>query len=170
MADFHKHVAKLVEKEGGYRLTDHPHDRGGRTYAGISERSNPHWRGWKLIDRGAPPSELREAAHELYRDEYWDPIHGDDLRNDDVVEMLLSSSVLSGPGTAARFAQLAVDVKPDGHIGPVSIKALDEIDVDLFEARFCIARIMRYVEITDKNPSQRVWFRGWVRRAVKEVG
>ena len=105
MADFTKHIDPLVEKEGGYRLIHIPGDNGGRTYAGISERSNQDWEGWALLENGAPIEDMIEAVHSRYRERYWMPIMGDQLASDDVAEMLFSSAVLSGPRRAIRMAQ-----------------------------------------------------------------
>ena len=118
MADFAKHIEPLVTKEGGYKLHHVKGDRGGRTYAGISERSNPDWRGWALIDSGAPPPELHSAVHDRYRERYWTPIRGDDIKDDDVCEVMFSCAVLSGPRRAIKLAQQCVEERADGVIGP----------------------------------------------------
>ena len=169
MADFRDHIEPLVVKEGGYKLVKVPGDRGGRTYAGISERANPEWRGWALIDRGAPPPEIQAAVHERYRERYWSPIRGDGIEHDDVAEVLFSSAVLSGPRTAVKMAQMAVEADPDGIMGPRTLDALNRTGPDLFEARFALMRINRYLTIANRDRSQRKFLRGWLNRVFGEL-
>ena len=167
MAEFLDHIEALIVKEGGYRLTDTPGDRGGQTYAGISRRSNPHWPGWAVIDAGGEPE--RTVVHALYKTDYWDPLQLDEIDSGDLAEMLLSSSVLSGPGRAAILGQSAAGVEVDGRFGPVTVAAVNGMAWSLFEARFTLARIARFAGIADRDPSQRKFFRGWVNRVLREV-
>ena len=169
MADFLRHIEPLIRKEGGYKLSQHPDDRGGRTYAGISQRSNPNWRGWELLEKGAPFEEIHDATHELYREDYWDPISGDDLLKDDTAEIMFSCAVLSGPRRSVILAQQAVSVRRDGVMGPVTLKAVNEMSVELFECRFALARINRFREICNRDPSQDAFLRGWLNRVFTEL-
>ena len=69
MASFLKGILKIA-KEGGYKLINSSKkgDRGGRTYAGISERANPKWEGWKIIVNSPSINtfQLRDAVHACY--------------------------------------------------------------------------------------------------------
>ena len=47
MADFSKALKALMRAEGGYKLHKIRGDRGGLTYAGISQRSWKDWEGWE---------------------------------------------------------------------------------------------------------------------------
>ena len=126
MARFSEHIGPLIAKEGGYTLTDTAEDRGGKTYAGISERANPDWPGWGIIDaQGIESPGVRDAVHARYRENYWTPIKGDEISSSKVAEVLFSSAVLSGPRTAVRLAQTACGVRADGMMGPVTLKRLN---------------------------------------------
>ena len=189
MANFDHHIESLIRKEGGYVLTDKPTDRGGRTYAGISEKANPDWEGWALLDSGAPRAALRLPVHRLYRDSYWNPIRGDVLTNDEVVEVLFSSAVLSGPRTAIRLAQGVVGAQRDGKMGPQTVAALNghATTCQQFERDLGIERIARFSRIVardrktyrvidqdgtvvDTVKSQELNFWGWVNRVLREQG
>ena len=170
MAEFTDFIEPLVEKEGGYRLVEVPGDRGGRTYAGISERSNPGWRGWTLIASGAPASALVEAVQEQYRSDYWAPLMAEEIDSRDIVETLFSCAVLAGPRTAVKLAQACLDVMPDGIVGPDTLAALNGCDEDLFEARFALARINRYREICNRRRDQSKFLLGWLNRVFGEIG
>ena len=171
MADFNKHIEPLVETEGGYRLVHVPGDRGGRTYAGISEKFNPDWEGWELIDSGAPLGLIIAAVHRRYSSHYWEKIQGDLITDDDVAEILLSSVVLSGPVPSILMAQQAVEATQDGVMGPNTIQAINGCSVDLFEARFTLARINRFRGICnrDRSRSQSAFLLGWLNRVYGEL-
>lgn len=175
MADFNKHIEKLISKEGGYVLTDDPDDRGGRTFAGISERANPDWPGWELIDDGCALDDpgLIRLAHNLYRDDYWQPIRGDGISSDVIVEILFSSAVLEGARAASMMAQRALGFSGralDGIIGRDTLKALEGVDPDSFTARFALARIHLFCAIVKRNRSQLKYLRGWTLRVIRETG
>ena len=169
MANFSAHIEPLVETEGGYRLVNIAGDRGGRTYAGISERSNPKWEGWDLITDGASLGHMIKVVHRRYKDDYWDPVRGNEIDNEDVAELLFSASVLSSPRRAIILAQQSVEVTVDGAIGPNTVKAINDCDPDIFEARFALARINRYREICNRNRSQSKFLLGWLNRVFKEI-
>lgn len=170
MAEFEVHLPGLVEKEGGWRLIDVEHDRGGRTYAGISERANPEWRGWKLIDNGAGETRLREAVRERYLVSYWTPIMGDRIESDAVAEIMLSCCVLSGPANAVRMAQRAAGVAADGIMGPDTLAAVNAMPAREFCAVYALQRIARFAGIVNRDHSQAKFLRGWINRVVSEVG
>lgn len=178
MAKFADHIEALIEREGGYRLTEHPNDRGGRTYAGVSERSNPTWSGWAVLDKSpqASPAEMRPHVHGLYKPEYWDRVGGDHIREDRAAEILFSSAVLSGPRTAVRLAQTVCNaglahpsLETDGFIGPRTIEAINREPLLIFELRFTLARIARYCAIVGRSPDQITFLRGWTVRALDEA-
>ena len=171
MASFKKHIEPLIAKEGGYKLINVKGDRGGRTYAGISERANPKWEGWKIIEaQGLHSPQLRNAVHTLYKKNYWTPIQGDFISSSAVAEILFSSSVLSGTKTAVRLAQKASGVAVDGVMGKNSIAALNKVSENEFLANFGLARINRFSNIVAKDRSQDKFFRGWVNRVLREMG
>lgn len=167
MARFEDHIGPLIEKEGGYRLTNVEHDRGGETYAGISRKSNPDWEGWPFIDRGQTPP--REIVHVCYKLKYWNPVRGDGIKDENVAGILFSSSVLSGPGVATVLCQCAVGVKVDGKFGRKTLEAVNACDTGFFEARFALARIARFADIAESDSTQRKFFRGWVNRVLREL-
>ena len=170
MADFSKHIDTLIQKEGGYVLTDHPTDRGGKTYAGISERSNPNWEGWSLLDNGASIDLMYRAVKKRYFDNYWNPIRGHEIESDDIAELMFSCSVLSSPRRTIRLAQMAVEVKVDGSMGPNTIRAINEIrPIELFEFKFALARIARYAAICNRDRSQKANLLGWLNRVFQEL-
>jgi len=166
----------ILAKEGGWQLTDDPADAGGKTYAGISRRANPHWQGWAFIEAGDaldPPTErLRAAVAERYRASYWNPMKLDEIPNRDLAEMLMSCAVLSGPRVASRLLQTVLGVKVDGQIGPKTIAAMRSWELDPvqgFMALYGLARIARFSRLVEKRPANRKFLRGWVNRVLHEL-
>ena len=113
--------------------------------------------------------QAKEEVRKRYKTNYWKPLGLDKVVSYDVAQVLLSSSVLSGPLTALRLAQRVVGVPADGIIGPQTLSALNATDPVLFELRYGFVRIDRFYRIGSKNPSQRKWFRGWVKRILNEL-
>ena len=167
MADFEKHIDDLIRKEGGYKLINVKHDRGGMTYAGISRKNNPQWDGWQYIDAGdeVPNNEVRE----FYAALYWDKMKLDGIHSEAVASVLLSSCVLSGVRRASRMAQVAAGVKVDGYIGPKTLTAINATEPRLFVALFALLRIDRFREIANRNKTQRKFLRGWINRVYEEM-
>ena len=172
MADFDPSFMRVIELEGGWTLTDNDGDLGGMTFAGISRKANPNWSGWPLIDDGAISETpvLRDKVKTLYKIRYWDPLRLDEIKDQGVASHIFSCSVLSGPSTAALLSQVGANVIADGDIGPITVSAINSISSELWEMRFCVARIIRYSKIVTKDPTQRKWFLGWVNRALGDVG
>lgn len=169
MANFSAHIEPLIEVEGGYRLINIAGDRGGRTYAGISERSNPKWEGWDLLTDSASLGYMIKAVHRRYKNNYWNPVKGDKIDNEDIAEILFSASVLSGPKRAIIMAQQCVEVTMDGAMGPNTLKAINNCDPELFEARFALARINRYRRICNRDRGQSKFLLGWLNRTYGEL-
>ena len=127
---------KLIEAEGGYKLINIKNDKGGRTFAGISYRSNPDWVGWKELEYFQENKEitqnvidkLKPFVRQLYKERYWDTVHlNDDVFDEfpyheeitDLKNILFHISVLSGPKVAIYCLQNALGkISVDGIWGP----------------------------------------------------
>ena len=189
MARFEEHIDRLIAKEGGFVLTDRRTDRGGRTYAGISERGNPDWEGWKLLDNKPEfwNVRLRRLVHLRYRQRYWNPIRGDEIESDEIADALFSSAVVSGPRRAVTIAQYALGVAVDGKMGPITLAHVNAADPEVFAPMFALARIARFSRIVNADSetyrvvddegvqvatvkSQELNFWGWANRVLRERG
>ena len=167
MADFEKHIDDLIRKEGGYKLINVKHDRGGMTYAGISRNNNPKWDGWQYIDDGRPVP--NDVVKQFYKERYWDRMKLGRIDSDAIASVLLSSCVLSGVRRASRMAQVAAGVPVDGFIGPKTLNAISAMEPRLFVALFALLRIDRFREIANRNKTQRKFLRGWINRVYEEM-
>ncbi len=150
---FEKAINRLLGHEGGY--VNNPDDPGGETNWGISKRSYPHLNMKELT---------REQAIALYYRDFWQVVHGDDLP-EGIGYQLLDYAVNSGCGTALRALQRAVGVADDGHIGPVTILAINNTQPHDLVMNLLAERLEFMTRLSNwPNAS-----RGWARRIAKNL-
>jgi lysozyme family protein len=110
--------------EGGN--DDDPLDPGGRTSRGIIQRE---YNAWRELQYEAPKdvwTASEEEIETIYRTQYWLP-YGDLLpRGADY--QFFDMNVNHGLVNATRIMQRALGVIPDGHIGVVTMGALQKAD------------------------------------------
>lgn len=169
MADFAKAFDNMIKNEGGFTLHTTPGDRGGMTYAGITHKYHPNWEGWRVLERSPDSPELTNMVRGFYKAHYWNKINGDNINDQSVAESIFGSAVNFGVKTASKLVQLIIGAAPDGIIGSVSTKKINEAQIDLFHAQFGIAKIARYVAIVNKDRSQSKFLLGWINRALREM-
>ena len=150
---FEKSINRLLGHEGGY--INNPDDPGGETNWGISKRSYPHLTIKDLT---------REQAIALYHRDFWMVVHGDDLP-DGISYQLLDYAVNSGCSTALRALQRAVGVADDGHIGPVTLLAINSTQPHDLVMNLLAERLNFMTKLSNwPNAS-----RGWARRIAKNL-
>lgn len=173
MADFIA-AHKLVSQWEGDGLTDDPVDKGGRTYAGISEKAHPDWLGWDMLERGNyDKNELRRLAEGLYKTAYWHPLQCDLIESQKLATILYGAAVNIGVGLVAKWLQAECNVrldkpiKIDGVIGNYTLNALHDLKDQADElCEGMIARQkMHYYAIVERDATQRKFLRGWINRA-----
>ncbi len=170
MADFNRAFRKTMQNEGGFVLHKVEHDSGGWTFAGISERYNPNWPGWHLVKAGREDDpQVTQLVMDLYKEKYWDKARLDEVESDLVAYNIFDFGVNAGVGTSVKMAQRIVDVTPDGGLGPVTLKAINQCDEQGFVQAFFIARVARYNAIVARNRTQVKFLHGWLNRAFKTL-
>lgn len=179
MADFTRSYPALLKAEGGYVLTNTKGDRGGQTYAGISRRWHPDWEGWKhesVMSTPGSTTQLRALVSDFYRKNFWNPILGDQIKDQGVAEAIFLMGVLSGLKTTGVATQQTVNglvldgvLSEDGIIGKRTIAELNRVKPELFLPWFSLRQIKYYVGVARK-PAQLQFLRGWVNRVLNAVG
>lgn len=114
---------EFMQLQEGHRIVHDPHDRGGRTYRGISERAHPNWIGWRYIDA----NDLKMAdtlVPDFYRGEYWIEAGCNHLP-EPLDSVVFDAAVHSGPSQSIRWLQRAVDAHIDGDLGPETLRAVE---------------------------------------------
>lgn len=113
MSAFDAIIEMVLEHEGGY--VNHPSDPGGETIYGISKRAYP--------DLDIKNLTIAQAK-EIYRNDYWDRIKGDELPAG-VACVVVDYAVNSGVSRASKALQGACGIaNGDGIIGPHSLNAV----------------------------------------------
>ena len=147
MGDFPRCIAVILAEEGG--LANHRRDPGGLTKYGISQRSYPDLNIAALT---------KETAIALYRRDYWNPVHGDELPAG-LDLLLLDCAVNQGPATAIRLLQEALKLDQDGVLGPITLANARRTMPNVLP-EFCALRAWRY----EINRHEDAFGKGWFRR------
>lgn len=145
---FPAYIDRVLASEGGY--VNHPDDPGGETNWGIAKRSYPNVDIRKLT---------RAEAITIYRRDFWDRVHGDELP-DSFAFQALDAAVNHGIGNAVRWMQSAAGVAPDGHFGPITLAAVKATHPADLVLRFLAERLDFYTRLSTFN----TFGRGWTRR------
>lgn len=146
--------------EGWHKFSLDPHDPGGATWCGLTQRAYDAWR----VKQGLPRQGVRKAADDevrsIFRSQYWDAVRGDDLWAG-LDMMAFDIAINSGPVAAARMVQRAVGAPVDGWIGLETLHAAQGVEdreavLDrLHEARLGLWRML---------PGWRWFGAGWSHR------
>lgn len=181
-------VNHVLEIEGGF--VDHKHDKGGATKYGISLRFlqsggviDQNLDGYKDFDLdfdgdidGADIRKLNLLqAQNLYFKYFWEKYNCQHLPKP--IDAAVFDQAVNGGGVAAiKLLQKALNkiggifVRVDGQFGPETRAAINKISNDKLLItqlliHYRIAAGARYADIAAKNPSQKVFLKGWMRRA-----
>jgi lysozyme family protein len=113
-------LAAVLRYEGGY--SNHPADPGGATMKGVTQATYDAWRSKHGLSHQSVRSISQDEVEQIYRRDYWDRIHGDDLPSG-LDLCVFDYAVNSGPSRAARALQKVLGVRVDGIIGPETLAA-----------------------------------------------
>lgn len=161
MASFAGALLHTIQHEGGYVY--HPDDPGGETKYGISKRSYPQLDIARLTFA---------QAKQIYQRDYWDPLHLDEVHDQDLAGQVFDFAVHAGQRTAIRMLQQAYNrislhhgIAADGLIGPETLAAINDEEMlpDLLRS-YKVHRGAHYLRLASQDIAQEVFFRGWLRR------
>lgn len=189
MTSFETAFQETLKNEGGY--SNHPNDKGGETYAGISRKNFQYWTGWKIIDEQKRatgfPAILNTNAlliiqiKDFYKAEFWDKLKLDIVKSQEVASKLFDIAVNCGVSFAAKALQRTLnvanqggkyypDLLVDGKVGLKTIAALNAHPNQSVIFK-CLNTLQgdHYIEIAEKNPSQEDFINGWFRYRIAAV-
>lgn len=159
---FKKIIPVIITNEGGY--TDNPNDLGNWTEpnrTGILKGTK-----YGICARYFPYLDIKNLtmaqARQIYFEKYWLPMSLDGLLYDLSALQIFDFGVNAGKGRAVRTAQNIVGVKPDGLMGNITRQAIN-IYKD-FVDEYKKVRILYYKSIVDRDPKNKVFLKGWLRR------
>lgn len=177
MTPFDKALSFVFGNEGGY--SNDPDDRGGATNLGITQSTLDRARR-QMPDLPESVEDLtREPAAEIYRVLYWEASKAD-MMPYPLCTLHFDAAVNHGVGGAAKLLQRTVNnyaakagldvcVDVDGAVGPKTLSALCQCldikgNVSLICEIYCNQREAYYKAIVESNPSQKVFWNGWMNR------
>lgn len=187
MANFQKAINILLgEKnipggsEGGY--ANNPLDPGGATNFGLSKRYLNGFKNSEFDDNhdghvsDAEVKDIKKPesiAH--YKREWWDKYGYDRINSDDIAAKLFDEAVNFGQAAAVKLMQKSCNkimlpkyIPEDGIMGPMTINAINKVDILRLIGLFRLNCSLRYQQILKKNPRLEEEFKnGWLQRAMR---
>lgn len=162
-------IDELILREGGF--VNDPADRGGPTKYGITQERLSQWRG--IIATAEDVANLtKEEARAIYEAIYAAPLERI-AAFPDLYRLVLDVSVLSGPTTAVRLLQMALNhlggspsLTVDGVLGPHTADAVASVPTPALVQALVAARIPALVRIVEGDPTQLRFLEGWVVRTL----
>lgn len=178
MASFDKAVVVVLKHEGG--LVDNPNDNGGITNFGISLRflKDLPALGDFDDDGDVDAEDIRnmnvDDAKNVYKKCWWDKYKYGNLMDQTLATKIFDASVNMGASRAHSLLQTALNktfnlkLTVDGIIGPATMGVINACTDDteqLLLTAYCNELWGFYQRIIARNPSQKVFERGWKNRA-----
>lgn len=159
MARFELAIDKVLSHEGGY--VNDSADRGGETKFGISKRSYP--------DVDIRNLTLTKAK-EIYQRDWWDSYGYEAIVSQVVATKVFDLAINMGAKQAHKLLQRALhangaDVVVDGVIGPRTLRQVNLLASGELLPAYRSEAAGFYRAIVAKNPSQRKFINGWLKRA-----
>jgi lysozyme family protein len=159
-AQFIQALETTLLHEGGW--SDHPNDRGGLTYMGITGATLSRYN--KSLDmHELTPEIVADIYYELFWRHYKIEYFPFGLR-----EFMFDWVVHSG-SIAIKEAQKEAKVRVDGVMGPVTRDALARIEInrDNLRRSLAIRRMTRLCKLVRASPKQASFIVGWWNRVQK---
>jgi lysozyme family protein len=109
------------------------------------------------VDEQAMRQLTKEMVAPLYRKQYWDVCHCDDLPAG-VDYLAFDFSVNAGSFRSIKTIQRALKITADGVIGPVTVKAIQDTNAEEFINNFTDAKESFYKGLANFQTFGRGWF------------
>ena len=156
LTTFNNIIEVVLQHEGGY--VNDPNDLGGETKYGITKRFYPSV-DIKNLTKG--------EAKKIYHTDYWRRAKCDEVPPQ-LRHIYFDGCVNVGIGRSIKILQRAAknkgeDIEVDGKIGPNTLKAIFDLEVDRVRA----FRIKYYVDLIIDKPNQERFYYGWVKRVLE---
>ena len=161
--NFEKSLDLVLAHEAGFQSDSRdPGNAGGKcTNLGVTQRVWEDYVGHK-VDEQAMRKLTKEMVAPLYRKQYWDVCHCDDLPSG-VDYLAFDFSVNAGFFRAIKTIQRALNITADGVIGPVTLKAIQDANAEEFINNFTNAKERFYRGLANFP----TFGRGWLNRAAE---
>ena len=156
LVEFDDIIEVVLHHEGGY--VNDPDDPGGETNFGVAKRSHPD------VDIA---NLTKDGAKEIYKEHYWNKNKVESL-SEELRHIYFDMCVNQGWGRAVKILQHAANakgagLKVDGGMGPMTIAAMDGVELDRVRAY----RIKYYADLVTRKPDLEKFYFGWFRRGLE---
>lgn len=154
----------LFKWEGGY--ANHKDDHGGPTNMGVTIATYREYcrrHGKPEPGVGELKAIGRDTVIDILRTMYWNPCKGDRIANQSIANLVVGGCWGSGLGYI-RVVQGVLGVMADGIVGERTLAAINgQPQQELFR-RLWERRRKYFLDIVERDPSQRVFLKGWLNR------
>jgi lysozyme family protein len=166
MADINKLIPLILKWEGGF--CNEKYDKGGATNKGITLTN------WKIYgydkdgDGDIDVDDLKIITNEdfmkFFKTHYWEYYwKADNIKNQSIANILVDWCYNSG-GWGVKIPQQLLGVVADGKVGPKTLDAVNNSNQQDFFNKIWNARKEFYNGLVAKNPTQKVFLKGWLNR------
>lgn len=161
-------IFKFTSKWEGLYVND-PDDPGGATMRGVTQVVYDHYRAVKKLPR-RPVKEISKEEHlEIFHDNYWKAGHCEFMPKplnmvhfDTCINFGIRGSIKYQG--AVRLLQRALNLTPDGILGPVSRGVILSGNPKEMALKYIEMRKVRRHERIKQAPSQEKYLPGWLNR------
>ena len=164
----HRRIIDAILEREGDTFTNHPKDRGGPTKYGITRATLSAWRGVSVTAKDVKALTEKEARA-IYASLYITLPRFDEIGDMRLRELVIDCGVHVGTARATQWLQEAAQVKADGHMGPITLQAVNSGKAEMLYKSILDSRTRHYEQIIANDPSQAVFAKGWANRVAEFV-
>jgi lysozyme family protein len=158
--NFDAALAHVLKSEGLW--SDNPKDPGGATMKGITFAVFKEWKRNPHLTKDDLRNISDQDVHDLYKQLYWDKVHGDDLPSG-VDYATFDAAVNMGVGRASKLLQEAVGVTADGIIGQGTLQAVQKANTRSLLENFAAEKTAFYKSLSTFP----TFGKGWLNRVAE---
>jgi len=158
--NFDAALAHVLKSEGLW--SDNPKDPGGATMKGITFAVFKEWKRNPHLTKDDLRNISDQDVHDLYKQLYWDKVHGDDLPAG-VDYATFDAAVNMGVGWASKLLQEAVGVTADGVIGQGTLQAVQKTNTRSLLENFAAEKTAFYKSLSTFP----TFGKGWLNRVAE---
>jgi lysozyme family protein len=158
--NFDTALAHVLKSEGLW--SDNPKDPGGATMKGITFAVFKEFKHNPNLTKDDLRNVSDQDVHDLYKQLYWDKVHGDDLPSG-VDYAVFDAAVNMGVGRASKLLQEAVGVTADGVIGQGTLQAVQKANTRSLLENFAAEKTAFYKSLSTFG----TFGKGWLNRVAE---